>query len=471
MNTGTKIRILGRLLDSSDAPVWVIGSDGRLAYLSAGAASWMQCDVEPLVGRLCVAGAPLSDDPLDRFAASLSPPPGLSVRGTASLRITLAIASKPAPLDVRFVRVGVGAEAITIAIGGQFQDRDVDPEWKDAAALRERLDRWRRRHASITTIATAGASMAAKRLRRRLQVAAATRTDICFFGPPGSASESIATRIHQLAAPAEPIVIVDGSLMDPELLDATLLPLIHRLSDSSSVLATALVRQLDEMPLDAQSRLAELHTTYGGRLRLLALSGTQPVALADDAASVQASGAAPTITLDEAPSRGISDRLIEILSSLSVIIEPLSRRVEDIPLLATALLDHRRAAGEGAAERISRAALDALATYPWPTNFVELDGAIRHAIRAATGTSIAVEQLPLAVRSYRPGGDRVNKKSRTITLDDAVKRYELRLIEEAVEASDGNRAEAARRLGISRSRLLRKLDESSDATDAKRETS
>ena len=50
-------------------------------------------------------------------------------------------------------------------------------------------------------------------------------------------------------------------------------------------------------------------------------------------------------------------------------------------------------------------------------------------------------------------------RTQPVSLDDAVERYELRLIHEALEAAGGNRAEAARRLGISRARLLRKIDE------------
>ena len=99
--------------------------------------------------------------------------------------------------------------------------------------------------------------------------------------------------------------------------------------------------------------------------------------------------------------------------------------------------------------------------YPWPNNFVELDQAIRHAVRRATGQSIGIEHLPLAIRSYRPGEKPALASGAAVSLDDAVERYELRLINEALEAAGGNRAEASRRLGISRARLLRKIDDRS----------
>jgi transcriptional regulator with PAS, ATPase and Fis domain len=128
------------------------------------------------------------------------------------------------------------------------------------------------------------------------------------------------------------------------------------------------------------------------------------------------------------------------------------------------MLDTRHAAGEGPAERINRAALDALVVYPWPHNYEELENAIRHSIRTATGSVIASEHLPLAIRSYQPGSTPKRAKHTKLSLDDAIQRYELRLITEALESADGNRAEAARRLGISRARLIRRLEDRSPSS-------
>jgi DNA-binding NtrC family response regulator len=456
MASGTKIRLLTRLLEASDAPLWAIGPTGQLVYLSAGCTDWLGVELESLVDRRSVAGAPVSDDPLDRLAASLSPPQGLASRGTASMRVQPPAigAHRPTPLEARFVRVGSGESAITIGIGGTFDDRIVDTELHDAIALRQKLDAWRKQRAALATIATAGVSGPARRMRRRLQVAAITRTDVGFFGPTGCGSESIAARIHELSAAGESCLTVDGPLMDAELLDATLTPLVHQLTDSSQAKATALIRGLDEMPYEAQARLVAMLDTFSGRLRLLALCGPHQTVLAE---SLEEQESSDDPDLEEA-SGGICSELIEILSALTIVIQPLAARVEDIPLLATAMLDARHAAGEGTAERLSRAALDALVIYPWPRNIDELDEAIRHAVGRSMGETIAAEHLPLAIRSYRPGEI---PRTSPVSLDDAVERYELRLINEAIEGAGGNRAEAARWLGISRARLLRRIDEQS----------
>lgn len=459
MVTGTKLRILARLLDASNCPLWVIDPDGQLAYLSAGVGSWLGIEPEQLLGRRSVAGSPISDDPLDYIAASLSPPPGFASRGTASLRIQPPPLEgrKIEPLDVRFVRVSEGDKALTMAIAGNFHEVD-NADLRDAAAVRRRLDGWRKRHAALATIATAGVSASARRLLARIQVATTTRTHIGFFGPDGCGAESIAQRIAQVSSPREPIVTIDGPLMDAELLDATVVPLINQLASAADAQATVLVRGLDQMPAEAGQRLAELLTTFSGRLRLLAICGGRPRVLRepigednDDLATEEESG--------------LISPLLDFVAAFTVTIDPLSARVEDIPVLAAAMIDSRRAAGEGTAERISRVALDALVLYPWPRNFAELDEAMGHAIRTAPGELIGVEHLPLAIRSFRVSDNNIISSLPKLSLDESLRRLELKMIQDALEQSDGNRAEAARALGISRARLLRRLEDNADSGD------
>jgi transcriptional regulator with AAA-type ATPase domain len=273
-------------------------------------------------------------------------------------------------------------------------------------------------------------------------------------------------RIHELSAPGENLINVDGPLMDSDLLDATLMPACHQLAENKDARVTALVRGLDEMPFEAQRRLAGLLDTFSGRLRLLASCGSQLIELdapTDDVIS-------ESLSFENDRAYGLCSPLIDVISSLTIVNPPLALRVEDIPLIATAMLDTRHAAGESPAERINRAALDALVIYPWPHNYEEMEDAIGHSTRTATGSVIGCEHLPLAIRSYQPGSIPKRAKNPRISLDDAIQRYELRLINETLESTDGNRAEAARRLGISRARLIRRLDDHSLGTASNKES-
>ena len=457
--SGTKIRPLSRLLDAGGGPFWVIDPDGLLVYLSAGIGTWLNVSPEDLLGRRCVAGAPVSDDPLDQIAALLSPPPGLMKRGTASLRLAASLqpavsasTSSMAPasaIEARFFRVGDGETALIFGVAGIFDDRLLDVEVQDAVSIRQRIDSWRKLSSKRAALVTIGDSTSARRLRHRIHVASQARTDVMFVGPRGCGSERIAKGMME-----EPSISVDGPLMDSELLDATLSSLTNVLADTSDSLGSAIVRDLEQMPIDAQVRLAYWHQQFGGRLRLIGLSQTSDAHGSSDSELENENASSP-----ETEIVGVSDPLMDLFCACVIPVDSLSDRVEDISMIASALLDHRRAAGETKADRFNRAAIDAMVVYPWPGQFDEVDHSIRHAARSAKADFVSPEDLPLAIRSYRLGDPVLLAKHAPVDLDKAVAGFEKRLIDQTLEATDGNRAEAARRLGISRARLLRKIGE------------
>ena len=462
MANSTKIRPLGRLIDKADSPFWVIGPDGRLVFLSAAVGDWLTVEPESLIGRRCLAGTSITDDPLDFLAASLAPPPGILKYGTASLLIQPtfpgAKSRRIAALDTRFVRLGQGDDTITLAVAGSFHDHVVDPVIDAAVVLRRQLDSWRRRHESIAQGVSVGNSRLAQRIGKQIRLAGSVRSDVLILSPPGCFAESVAESVHQNSAAGEPLATIEGPLMDAELVDASLAAVIAHLVDSESSKATAILKGIDQTPLEAQLRLVGHLRDWKHRLRL--------IAIASGSAEVSKTAAAEPkseidVLLDESPPVGITPPLADHLCGLTIRLIPLADRVADLPMIATAMLDRRRAGGDGLADRFARAALDAMVIYPWPDNFRELDQAIRHAMRSCPGQVIGLEHLPLAIRSYRPN-ESVPKQQQTIDLDQVVAQFESDLIRQALESSEGNRAEAARKLNISRARLLRKLESIGD---------
>ncbi len=131
-------------------------------------------------------------------------------------------------------------------------------------------------------------------------------------------------------------------------------------------------------------------------------------------------------------------------------IPPLRERKNDIPLLATHFL--RKAAKQGRKPPIgiSREALAVMMDYPWPGNVRELQNAVHFAIVKSKGKLIQNDDLPMELRQREvkaaaPGPPR--------KLDaDAVRA--------ALERSGGNKAKAARLLGVGRATLYRFLADS-----------
>ena len=261
----------------------------------------------------------------------------------------------------------------------------------------------------------------------------------------------LARHIHQLSASGEPLIQIDGPLMDAELLDSAVMPLLNRLSDSESALGSILCRQLDQTSPATQMRLFSLMESFPKRLRLLATWGSSSANPIETAKGINLEPSS-----EERPNP-ICREIGCLLETIQIPIEKLSDRVEDLHSMAQALLGRHRVTGKITADRISRPALDAMVNYPWPNNLIELEESIRFASNNSVGEAIQIENLPLSIRSYQvplPQNTR-----RFLPLDVLVRKYEESLIIEAMESANQNRAEAARKLGISRSRLIRKLDQ------------
>ena len=101
--------------------------------------------------------------------------------------------------------------------------------------------------------------------------------------------------------------------------------------------------------------------------------------------------------------------------------------------------------------QLDEAVLARLAAHDWPGNVRELEHWIESAIVLAPDGHVRERHLP-SLRAPRPGRGGVTLP-RGLTLDEATRRY----VEATVEASGGNRSEAARRLGIGRNTVTRIL--------------
>jgi len=144
------------------------------------------------------------------------------------------------------------------------------------------------------------------------------------------------------------------------------------------------------------------------------------------------------------------------LNVVQIRVPPLRGRKEDIPLLANTFLKEVCERDGKAFRPLSPEAMEALLRYNWPGNVRELKGAIDSGVTLATGNQITVTDLPLTVREASGGlaPQEVGNEDRVNIHDN-----EIRLIMRALDESGGNRTEAAKKLGISRRTLHRRLKE------------
>jgi len=438
------IRNVGRLFDSVGEAMWIVDGGHALIYINPEAAHWLGHDVADLLGRLCHAAIDRSN-PLGESLALIAPPLGLS----NAMEMVVEFGPQGRTVrKVRFTKHGTGDESFVMAVSGTGAGVSQDDDIEASAVLRQRLESWRRQQASSGLIVAAGSSPHAMRIRNQIQLAAATQQSLAIVGPRGSGGESIARRIHalgnRLSAAVDPIILVETPLMDAELLEATLSPAAAYLGRRTGAAVTLILRGLDESPHEVQDRVVDFASGVAGSVRL--------VGLLYQSANLNSDSVVAALTA----------KMALAMSVFELRLPALADRAEDIPLIATAIVENRHAAGKCMAERLSRAALDRLLLYPWPENFEELDAAIRHACSVCRTPAIGPDDLPLSIRSFRSHGLSKPKPIVATNLDNAMRDFELRKIHQALQVADGNRSEAARLLGISRARLLRRLADSVD---------
>jgi two-component system NtrC family response regulator len=109
----------------------------------------------------------------------------------------------------------------------------------------------------------------------------------------------------------------------------------------------------------------------------------------------------------------------------------------------------------------SPAAMERLLAYDFPGNVRELHNLIERASILAAGTVIGPDDL-LMPNPSDPGGNAMARWAaglpEQIDLDEVMARVEEALVARAMEAAVGVQAEAARRLGLSRSVLHYRLE-------------
>lgn len=147
------------------------------------------------------------------------------------------------------------------------------------------------------------------------------------------------------------------------------------------------------------------------------------------------------------------------LARYTVATPPLRDRIEDVPLLATHYLKVFATEMGQQPPGLSREVVAALKAYSYPGNIRELKNIIERALIQSGGETILPEHLHLQ-RSSDGASAPVNATTRkdfTASLPLNLAEAEDVLIQRALDETGGNIAEAARLLGVHRTRIYRKL--------------
>ena len=143
------------------------------------------------------------------------------------------------------------------------------------------------------------------------------------------------------------------------------------------------------------------------------------------------------------------------VKAIEIAIPPLRERRTDIVPLANYLFRKYAALYGRPASEIHPLTMEMLISYDWPGNVRELEHVIQHGVALSQGPVLHPEALPVAFKETHGAADAVPPVGESFA--EQLTHWRLQLIEKTIAECGGNKAQAARRLRITRAYLHRLL--------------
>jgi two-component system, NtrC family, response regulator AtoC len=299
-----------------------------------------------------------------------------------------------------------------------------------------------------------GESPAMKEVFEIVQQVAPTRATVLVGGESGTGKELIAKAIHQLSPRAkQPFVTVHCAALAPTLLESELFG--HERGAFTGAHEKRIGRfeqaQGGTLFLD---EIGEIDATI--QVKLLRFLGERTFERVGSNKTLSADlrlVAATNKNLEELVKAGtFREDLFFRLRVVEINLPPLRERAGDIPLLARKFLQEFAKENHKPVNDFTADALEWLMNYSWPGNVRELRTAMEHAVVLCRGEKISARDLPRQIS--------IGAKTETQLLqqnDLTVKEAEKQLIVRALKETNGNRTQAAKKIGMSRRTFHRKL--------------
>jgi DNA-binding NtrC family response regulator len=163
--------------------------------------------------------------------------------------------------------------------------------------------------------------------------------------------------------------------------------------------------------------------------------------------------AATNRNLDSAVKEGrFREDLYYRINVVPIVLPPLRGRKEDVPALAQFFMQRFSNESKKNFTKISQEAMEALIGYDWPGNVRELANVIERAVVLGQPPTIQIEDLSPGIIAAE---GEVDNRSMSPSYHESVDEYRREVIVNALAQTQGNRAAAARLLGLQRSYLLK----------------
>ena len=295
-----------------------------------------------------------------------------------------------------------------------------------------------------------------KRIMETVRKVAPANVRVLIMGENGTGKEMIARALHESSPRVEePFVEVNCAAIPEELIESELFG--HERGSFTGAVArrigkfeladggTLFLDEVGDMSLNAQAKV----------LRVLQESEFERVGGTETMKVDVRVIAATNKDLLKASREGqFREDLFYRLNVVPITVPPLRERPGDINLLVEHFL--RETAGElgQSAKKLSRAAMDRLREYAWPGNVRELKNLVERMVILSAGSTIEVADLPDFAPSERSGTRFFDIDTYPAFKDSVEKEF----FERKLRLYNHNVSKTARRLGMQRSNLYKKLE-------------
>ncbi len=277
-------------------------------------------------------------------------------------------------------------------------------------------------------------------------------------GETGTGKELIARVIHSVSERRDrPFISVNIAALPESLIESELFG--HRKGSFTGATAdrvgrfeeadggTLFIDEVGDIPADVQVKL----------LRVLQFGTFEPVG---ESKSLEAD-----VRIISATNQDLENRILDgsfrvdfyyRLNVIEIFLPPLRKRREDIPLLVEYFIPKYAERNRSSVRGITHEALDRLMKYPFPGNIRELENIVERAVVLCRGEYITEQDI--SVPASKDETAILDPRDLEQGYEAKMNHFESELIREALNRSNGNKSEAARRLGISERRLRSRMD-------------
>jgi DNA-binding NtrC family response regulator len=304
-------------------------------------------------------------------------------------------------------------------------------------------------------LAPAGRSALMQGLRERVQQYARHDGTVLMSGEPGTGRGAFARYMHALSRRAdEPLTTLTAASVTDANYEEQLLGSEH----GGEVVAGAFERAsggtlvIDELAdLGEKAQRILFGVLEDGRFTRV--GGSQPIKV--DARVVATVGANYEAKIETGELRR---DLVSQLSELSIRVPPLREYAEDVPELLTYYVD-KLVDSEGLTfRRFSVAAQNRLRNYPWPDNVRELKNLVRRLLLSGRGEDIGLREVEAEISASAPVDEPLVKQDLlALPLREAREQFERAYLQQQLVLCDGKVGQLAKRVGMERTHLYRKL--------------